>query len=129
MLRTVLVTLFFGIVFFSAEAVGIQSWLHPEFLYILSFFLLTGLLTHRLVQLGFANNREKFVVFYLGSLVMRLVGAMVFLFVFFKLDTPLFERFLINFFVLYLFYAGFEMFGVRSNLRHFSDKRVKNSTQ
>lgn len=121
MLRTVLVTLFFGIVFFSAGRLGIHSWLHPDFLYILAFFLLTGLLSYRLIRLGFTNNREKFVLFYLGSIVMRLLGGMVFLFVFFKLDTPLFERFLFNFFVLYLFYAGFEMFGVRSNLRHFSE--------
>lgn len=121
MLRTILVTLFFGIVFFSAEFLSIQSWLHPDFLYILGFFLFVGLLSHWLMQLGFAENREKFVIFYLGSIVFRLLAGMVFMVVFFKLGTPLFERFLINFFVLYLFYAGFEMFGVRSNLRHFSE--------
>jgi hypothetical protein len=121
MLRLVLLTLVLGIVFFGAEFLGIQSWFHPDFAFMLVFFATIGLLGHWLVQRGLRNDRAQFVPFYLGSTVLRLLGALVFLFVFFRLGTPRFQLFLLNFFVLYLCYAGFEFFGVRANLRRFSE--------
>ena len=120
MLRLLLLTLFFGIAFFGAEAIGATRWFHPEFLLLLGFFLTVGVVSHGLIQRGFQNNRDKFVLFYLGSVVFRLLAAMVFLFVFYRLGTAQFQRFILNFFVLYLCYAGFEFYGVRANLRRFS---------
>lgn len=120
MLRLLLLTAFFGIAFFGAEAVGAARWFHPDFLLMLGFFLTVGIVSHGLIRRGFKDNRDKFVLFYLGSVVFRLLAAMVFLFVFYRLGTAQFQRFILNFFVLYLFYAGFEFYGVRTNLRRFS---------
>lgn len=120
MLRLLLLTAFFGIAFFGAESFGMGEWFHPDFLLMLGFFLTLGVVTHGLIQRGFQDNRDKFVLFYLGSVVFRLLAAVVFLFVFFRLGTVHFQWFILNFFVLYLFYAGFEFYGVRANLRRFS---------
>jgi hypothetical protein len=120
MIRLLLLTLFFGIVFFGAERLRIDEWLHPDFPLMLGFFVTLGVISHYLIQLGFKDNRDKFVLFYLGVVVLRLLGAMVFLFVFHRLGTAHFQRFILNFFVLYLCYAGFEFYGVRANLRRFS---------
>ncbi len=119
MLRLFLLTAFLGIVFFGAKFLGIQAWFHPDFAFMLAFFLTLGLLNHWLTNRGLDNDRALFVQFYLGAVVLRLLGAMVFLFVFFRLGTPHFQQFLLDFFALYLFYAGFEFFGVRANLRRF----------
>lgn len=120
MVRLLLLTAFFGIVFFGAEALRIADWFHPDFLILIGFFLTLGVTSHGLIRLGFKNNRDKFVLFYLGAVVLRLLGAVVFLFIFYRLGTTQFQWFLLNFFVLYLFYAGFEFYGVRANLRRFS---------
>jgi len=121
MLRLLLLTAFFGIVFFCSEFLGIQAWFHPDFLFILAFFLTLGLVSHGLIQRGFSDDRANFVQFYLGSTVLRLLGAMIFLFVFYRIGTSDFQTFILDFFVLYLFYAGFEFYGVRANLRRFSE--------
>ncbi len=123
MWRTLLPVLLVGIVFFLAPRLGLQAWIHPDSWDMLAFFACLGFLNYRLVKWGLADNGDKFVNFYLGSMVLRMILSFVFLIVYFFLDTLAIKHFILQFFVLYLFFTGFEIAGVYSNLRHFSEKK------
>ena len=72
------------------------------------------------MKMGFAKNRENFVQYYLGSVTGRLILSLIFIGTFVYLGTSDINTFIIDFFVLYLCYTGFEIFGLFSNLRDFS---------
>ena len=112
MLRSLLLTLLLGIVFFLAPTLGFADWIHPSAGYMILFFLGISFLIHRLMEYGFSNKRDKFVEFYLSTVVIRLILCVIFVGVF--LYQPVF---IANFFALYLFYTIFEIFGLYRNLR------------
>ncbi|MEA5459048.1 hypothetical protein VB796_08370 [Arcicella sp. LKC2W] len=120
MTRIILLTLVIGIIIYFSPQIGLFQYIHPQKWIILSFFFAIAYFNHILMQFGFAKNRENFVQFYLGSIVSRLVLSLVFIGTFAYLGTPDINLFIINFFVLYLCYTGFEIFGLYRNLRHFS---------
>ena len=78
MLRSLLLTLLLGIVFFLAPTLGISAWIHPTTGYMILFFLGISFLIHRLMEFGFSNKRDKFVEFYLSTVVIRLLLCIVF---------------------------------------------------
>jgi hypothetical protein len=117
MLRSFLATLLLGIVFFLAQRQGLNAWLHPSIWYMLAFFLGLSFLIHRLMEVGFRNNREKFVQFYLSTIVGRLILSLVFIGTFLYIGLPDPITFIGNFFALYLFYTCFEIYGLYRNLR------------
>jgi hypothetical protein len=117
MLRSFLATILLGIVFFLARYFHSNAWIHPQALGMLVFFFGISVLIHRLMEYGFRNKREKFVEFYLSTVVLRLVLCIIYvgisLFIGVE-DVPLFVA---NFFALYLFYTFFEIFALYRNLR------------
>lgn len=117
MLRTILATIILGIALFLVQHFGGAGILHPYIWYILIFFLGLSFLGHRLMETGLRNNREKFVTFYISTIVARIILCL--LFIGFFLYRGLSDSFLfvINFFALYLFYTCFEIYGLYSNLR------------
>ena len=117
MIRSILATVFLGIVFFLAQQTGYDAWLHATIWYMLAFYLGISFLIHRLMEFGFRNKREKFVPFYLSTIVARLLLCVIFVGVFFYrgISDPL--LFILNFFALYLFYTCFEIYGLYRNLR------------
>lgn len=120
MTRIILLTLVIGIIIYFSPQIGLFQYIHSQKWIILSFFFAIAYFNHILMQFGFAKNRENFVQFYLGSIVSRLILSLVFIGTFAYLGTPDINLFIINFFVLYLCYTGFEIFGLYRNLRHFS---------
>ncbi len=119
MVRIIALTIAIGIVIYFATQIGLFQYIHPHKWIILSFFFAISYLNHLLMQFGFAKNRENFVQYYLGSVVARLILSLAFIGAFVYLGTPDINIFIINFFVLYLCYTGFEIFGLYRNLRHF----------
>ncbi|NIJ51993.1 hypothetical protein [Dyadobacter arcticus] len=117
MLRTLAATIILGIAFFLVEQFYPSTLLHPYIWYILGFFFGLSFFAHRLMEFGLRNNREKFVTFYISTIVVRIILSLVFiaLFLFNGLTDSL--LFVINFFVLYLFYTCFEIYGLYRNLR------------
>lgn len=117
MFRTVLATLFLGIVLFAADYFSLGTYIHSEKWSILAFFFAVSLLQHRLMEQGFKENRDKFVQFYLTTVVVRLLLCLVFVgvFLYFKVNSP--NSFVITFFAFYLFYTCFEIYGLYRNLR------------
>lgn len=117
MLRSILATALLGIVFFLAEKTELGRFIHQWIWYILAFFLGVSVLIHRLMEIGFRNKRENFVPFYISTIVVRLLLCMIFVAFFLYRGVPDQKIFIINFLVLYLFYTGFEIYGLYSNLR------------
>lgn len=117
MLRSLLLTLLLGIVFFLAPTLGISAWIHPTTGYMILFFLGISFLIHRLMEFGFSNKRDKFVEFYLSTVVIRLLLCIVFVGFFLYRGIENAPIFITNFFALYLFYTIFEIYGLYRNLR------------
>jgi hypothetical protein len=120
MLRTIALTITIGLLFYFAPQIGFSQYFHPQRWMILAFFFAVSYLNHILLNLGFAKNRENFVQYYLGSVTARLILSLIFIgtFVYSGIQNP--YLFIINFFVLYLCYTGFEIFDLYRKLRHFS---------
>ena len=120
MLRIILFTITIGLLFLIAPEIGLSQYVHVQKWVILSFFFAISYLNHILMQMGFAKNRENFVQYYLGSITGRLILSLIFIGTYVYLGTPDLNTFIIDFFVLYLCYTGFEIFGLFSKLRDFS---------
>lgn len=120
MLRIILLTISLGLMFYFSTQIGLSQYLHEYKWIILAFFFAVSYLNHLLAQFGFANNRENFVQFYLGGIVTRLILSLIFVGTIAYLGTKDIYIFITNFFVLYLCYTGFEIYGLYRNLRHFS---------
>jgi uncharacterized membrane protein len=117
MLRTLLATLILAIVLFLVKHFTSDSILHRYIWYILIFFLGLSFLGHRLMEVGLRNNREKFVTFYISSIVTRIILCLIFIGAFLYRGLTDSFLFIINFFALYLFYTCFEIYGLYRNLR------------
>ncbi|MBC8152718.1 MAG: hypothetical protein H7Z72_07400 [Bacteroidetes bacterium] len=117
MVRSVVLTILLAIVFFVAGPLGYTGFVHPQWPVMLLFFLSVSLLIHRLMEAGFQNNRANFVPFYMVSTIARflLSTAFVGFFLFWHVEQR--RLFIIEFFVLYMFYTSFEIFGLGRNLR------------
>ena len=121
MKNTLLFTGILIIVFFLSDALGFGKWLHPEKWIILSFFVAISYLFHTLIKQGMANKRENFVPFYLSTIVLRLILCSVFIGIELYFGVSKVTLFIINFFVLYLFYTIFEISNLYRNLRQNSE--------
>jgi O-antigen/teichoic acid export membrane protein len=117
MLRTFVATLILGIVFFLVQYLGAGAFLHPKIWYILIFFFGLSFFGHRLMEIGLRNNREKFVTFYIATIVGRMVLCLAFIAAFLYAGLTDSFLFIVNFFALYLFYTCFEIYGLYRNLR------------
>jgi hypothetical protein len=117
MLRNLLIALIMGIVLFLAQYFHYDRWIHPAIWYIYAFYTGLSFFTHRLMEFGHANDRKKFVKFYGYSIGARLILSIVFIGTLLYAGVSNINLFIINFFVLYLFYTSFEIYGLYCNLR------------
>lgn len=122
MLRTIIFTFFFIIVFFLAKYFAFDTFLHPKRWLILGFFVGFSFLMHRLIEMGLQGKDKNIIIFYLSATVLRLILSLAF--IGFELYRGLQQQelFILNFFVLYLFYTVFEIWNLSSNLRQNSGK-------
>ncbi|TLV01159.1 hypothetical protein [Dyadobacter luticola] len=117
MLRTLIATIILGIVLFLVQRYLPFPILHPYIWYILIFFFGLSFFAHRLMEFGLRNNREKFVTFYISTIVGRIILSLVFIGLFLYQGLTDSFLFVTNFFALYLFYTCFEIYGLYRNLR------------
>lgn len=106
-----------GILIFVLQFFGFSFLVHKKIWFIFVFFLALGFLNFQLMKFAFQNNREKFIIFFMTSMVARLVFSLIFLgtFIFIKIEKP--DLFALNFFALYLSVIIFEIFENSRNLR------------
>jgi hypothetical protein len=115
MIKIVLFTCGLAILIFLIRTFVAPAWIHAEIWTILGFFAVLSIIGHRLAQRGFQGG--QFPPFYLAVTALRLLLCVVFVgyFIYLKIDgLPVF---VINFFILYLLYLGFEINWLLSNLR------------
>ena len=122
MRKTFILTGILIIVFFLAEPIGLGHLLHPQKWIILTFFVAYSFLLHRLIELGFRENRKNFIQFYLTTVVLRLILSVIFIGIELYIGLQQQQLFIIDFFALYLFYTIFEIWNLSSNLRQNSEK-------
>jgi hypothetical protein len=117
MTRNFIVAIIVGIVLFLAQYFKFDAWLHPYVWYIYAFFTGLAFFLHRVMEYGHQNNREKFVQFYLSTVVGRLILSVIFIGAILYAGLTNSVLFVINFFAFYLFYTSFEIYGLYRNLR------------
>ncbi len=91
--------------------------LPPEKWIILLFFASLSFFTHRIIALAMADKREKFIEYFLASVVARLLLSVLFVGCFLYTGVYSVRSFIITFFVLYLLYTFFEIFGLYRSLQ------------
>jgi hypothetical protein len=117
MLRNITAAVVIGIVLFLAQHFGLNAWIHPYCWYIYAFFTGLAFFILRVMEYGHQNNREKFVQFYLATVVGRLILSVIFIGAFLYGGLTHSVLFILNFFAFYLFYTSFEIYGLYCNLR------------
>lgn len=117
MVRSVVFTILLAIGFFVAGPLGYAEFVHPQWTIMLLFFLSISLLIHRLMEAGFQNNRANLIPFYMASTIARFLLSTTFVGFFLFRQVEQRRLFIIEFFVLYMFYTSFEIFGLGRNLR------------
>ncbi len=93
--------------------------LHPNATYIWVFLAFQSYLTFSIAQIGLKDGKEKFIQFQLINLTIRFILSLSFIGFFAYSGTSQISLFVINFFVLYLCSANFEIIGLLRNLRRF----------
>lgn len=116
-IQTIIFFLVLAAIIFCGINFGFQHLFHNYIWIIFAFFLAVAFLNNQLMKIAFENNREKFITFFMASVVLRLLLSLFFLgtFIFIKLENI--QLFAINFFVLYLCILVFEIFENSRNLR------------
>lgn len=96
------------------------SWIHENVWKVLSFFIIltwvTSAFSHYLVSL----NKENSVNIILGAVGVRFLASLGFIAIFLFLGVENIILFVVNFFIIYLFYLLFDMYGLITNLRPIS---------
>ncbi|WP_291786145.1 hypothetical protein [Cecembia sp.] len=108
--------LIWGTTYLIEEVLG-YFWIHESIKNIIIFFLiltwLTGIFTHYLLSI----SKENSVNILLGAIGIRLLGSIGFVAVMLLLGQENLILFVINFFVIYLFYLLFDIYMLIANLR------------
>lgn len=97
--------------------------LYPQFVYhdiefLMAFFYAIFLFTYFLISLAIKNKDGKSaVIINLAAVVIRLIACIISAWFFLRNDPENSTVFVANFFIIYLFYLGFEIYSILSNLR------------
>lgn len=115
----------FQFIAFSAALAGLclladtifPGLLHPQVWGVFGFMCAVSLAGHLFLQARFRKNPENWVNPYMAVTVFRLVLGAGFVIVSVLSGVGRANAFLLHFFLLYFFYAGFEIYWLVSNLR------------
>ncbi|MDN3668571.1 hypothetical protein QWY93_04440 [Echinicola jeungdonensis] len=105
-----------GLALFIQQIIQPQ-WVHDKIWQIIGFYfglvLLSGLITQKLIK----SNKENSVNAILGATVFRFFASLLFITVFIWRGVDDIVLFVVNFFVIYLLYLLFDIYGLIANLR------------
>lgn len=107
------------LVLFLVKLSPLQYFLHSKIWIIFAFFVALDFLVKMLVEQGMTNNRESFIQFYLASVVLRFILLLIFVGFGLYMYKENQNLFVVNVFVLYLFFTIFEISTLLSKLRRF----------
>ena len=69
------------------------------------------------MDMGSENNREKYIPFYMATIVAKLILSIAFVAFFLYRGVADKKVFILDFLTLYMIYTGFEIYGLSRNLR------------
>jgi hypothetical protein len=114
---SILLFIILGSIIYLFQKFGYTQVIHEKIWVIFVFFLALAFLNYTLMKFGYEKNREKFITFFMASVVIRLVLSMVFLGAFIFIELNNIQIFVLNFIALYLCVLVFEIFENIRNLR------------
>ena len=109
----------FAVILYAISQSAFAYLLHPNVSFIFVFLAFQSYLTYSIAQIGLKDGKEKFIQFQMINLTIRFILSLSFIGFFAYSGTPEIFLFVINFFVLYLCSANFEIIGLLRNLRRF----------
>ena len=98
--------------YFTADAL-----VHAYVWYILAFFVLVTAGTFYITRLGISYDQDNFQLYYFGSMGFRMMLSIGVVFIYVYLFSENELQFVLNFFVLYFLFTGFEIYSLLANLR------------
>jgi hypothetical protein len=107
------------IVLFLVMLSPLNKFLHPKIWLIFAFFASLDFMITTISNLGLGNNREKFIQFFLTTVVLKFILILIFIAVMMYLDKE--NKYLLvwNVFGFYLFFTIFEISTLLRKLRRF----------
>ncbi|GHB30551.1 hypothetical protein [Mongoliitalea lutea] len=108
-----------GLVYLLQEYIK-PTWVHETVWTTISFFLILTWLTSAFSHYLIGINQENSVNIMLGALGIRFLGSLGYIGIMLFLGVENIILFVANFFVIYLFYLLFDMYGLITNLRPIS---------
>lgn len=101
-----------------------EQLVHSYVWYMLGFFVFVTSFTHYIGHLGLKHDAGNLHAYFYASMGVRMVFAIIVIFVYRYFHDEKIVQFVINFFALYFIYAGFEIYALLSNLRQNSKKHA-----
>jgi O-antigen/teichoic acid export membrane protein len=117
MFKLLVFTAIMGVILFVVGQYIAPEYIHPQIWLLLAFFFALALISHRITSRGMQKNKDNIVVYYFSTMLIRLVVSLGVLLYFMYTKTPEIFLLVFNFFILYLFYMGFEINWLLTNLR------------
>lgn len=115
--RILALTLILAGIIYVMQNYFLPNWVHSSAWIMLSFFALltwlTGTFVHYLIRLSKENSPNIL----LGATALRFMASLGFIVISLFLDVENIILFVANFFVIYLFYLIFDIYGLIANLR------------
>ena len=90
---------------------------HDFVWYIYGFFILVTALTFYVSRLGISYDEDNFQLYYFGSMGFRMILSIAVIFIYVYLFSENELQFVLNFFVFYFLFTGFEIYSLLANLR------------
>ncbi len=116
MVRLVLFTAAVAALMFAVDQVY-DAWIHPLAWWVLLFYFVLTLLGEWFISGAMRRNKDNFMASYMAVIGLRFLLSAGFIGIFIYQRPPDLRIFVTNFFVLYLLFLGFEIWGVLGNLR------------
>ncbi|WP_242693219.1 hypothetical protein [Sabulibacter ruber] len=119
MLTGLLVLVITGLQFYTGAGL-----IHSYIWYMVPFFVFVTGFAHYVALLGLKHDATNLHAYYYTSMGVRMVFAIIAIFVYRYFHEEQIVQFVLNFFVLYFIYTGFEIYALLSNLRRNSKKQA-----
>lgn len=116
-----LLTLFLTVVVYLLQAWQVR-FIHQGVYYIIAFFFFLSLIITLITNQAIQHDAQKFVTFYLATMILRLLISFGVLLIVLLQDLPNKFNFILNFAVAYLIFLIFEIYTLLATLRANSEK-------
>ncbi|WP_313997942.1 hypothetical protein [Xanthocytophaga flava] len=116
MLRFLLFSVVVAVLCFLLQSF-LPTWVDPSIWLIVGFLFILSFAGHAYIQWRLKVDAENMTTPYFLMSGVRLLGSLIFIIFFIKNSTSSIFTFVLNFFLIYFLYVGFEIYWLVTNLR------------